>query len=102
MTFKTKYLNCRYNFCRTRPVAKILGFWGKNTFLWGKDFCFCHVQNKFFGVQQNFGRHKKNLGVTAPEFHTVSAGLGRTVAIVSSIVGLHVCAGELVILKIYF
>jgi len=42
------------------------------------------------------------MGETAPDFHTMSAALGRTVAIVSSIVCLHVCAGELVILKICF
>jgi len=49
-----------------------------------------------------FGRHKKNLGVTAPKFATASADLDRTVAKKSSIGGLHVCAGGLDILKIYF
>jgi len=37
MDFKTKYSNCRHNFGRTRPVAGVLRFWGKNTLL-GKDF----------------------------------------------------------------
>jgi len=36
---------------------------------------------------------KKDLGVTAPECPTVSAGLDRTVAKKSSTGGLHVCAG---------
>jgi len=44
----------------------------------------------------------KDLGVTAPEYPTVSAGLGRTVVRKSSIGGHHVCAGGLDILKIYF
>jgi len=36
----------------------------------------------------------KNIwGVTALEYHPVSAGLGRTVARKSSIWGLHICAG---------
>jgi len=49
-----------------------------------------------------FGGHKKELGATAPECPTLSAGLGRTVARKSSIGGLHICAGVLNILKIYF
>jgi len=49
-----------------------------------------------------FGGHKKDLGVTALECPTVSAGLGRTVARKSSIGGLHGCAGGLDILNIYF
>jgi len=48
------------------------------------------------------GRNKKDLGVTASECPIVSAGLGRTVARKSSIVGLHICAGVLDILKTYF
>jgi len=48
------------------------------------------------------GQHKKDLVVTASECPTVSAVLGRTVARKSSIGGLHVCAGGLDILKIYF
>jgi len=49
-----------------------------------------------------FGGHKKDLGVTAPECPTASAGLGRTIARKSSIGGLHVCAGGLDILKNFF
>jgi len=51
--------------------------------------------NKIWGAQ-------KYLGVTAPECLTVSAGLGKTVARKFSIGGLHVCAGGLEILKVYF
>jgi len=36
--------------------------------------------------------HKKDLGVTACEYPTMSTGLGRTVARKSSNGGLHVCA----------
>jgi len=49
-----------------------------------------------------FGGRKKDLGPTASEYPTVSAGLGRTVARKSSIGGLHVCAGGLDILKKFF
>jgi len=55
-----------------------------------------------FLITTKFGGHKEYLGVTAPECPTVSAGLGKTIARKSSIGGLHVCAGEVDILKIYF
>jgi len=55
-----------------------------------------------FLSKTKFGGHKKDLKVTAPKCPTVSANLDRTVAKKSSIGGLHVCAGELDILKIYF
>jgi len=48
------------------------------------------------------GGTKKDLGVAAPECRTVSAGLGKTVARKSSIGGLHISAGALDILKMYF
>jgi len=50
--------------------------------------------NKILGAQKKFG-------VTAPECPRV-CGLSRTVARKSSIEDLHVCAGGLDILKIYF
>jgi len=58
--------------------------------------------------ERNFSGYNKILGaqkrfvVTAPECPTVSANLGRTVVRKSSIGGIHVCAGGLDILKIYF
>jgi len=48
-----------------------------------------------------FRGHKKDLGELPPNA-PVSAGLGKTVARKSSIGDLHVCAGGLDILKIYF
>jgi len=48
------------------------------------------------------GETKKDLGLTASECPIVSVGQGRTVARKSSIVGLHICAGGLDILKTYF
>jgi len=59
-------------------------------------------KTKFLSITKFWEGHKKELGVTAPEFPTVSAGLSRTVARKSSIEGLHICAGGLDILKIYF
>jgi len=75
---------------------------GQNTFLWGKDFDIYHTFETNFSEHKKIWGHKKDLGVTATEWPTVSAGLGRTVARKSSIGGLHVCAGGLDILKIYF
>ena len=102
MAFKTNYSNCRHNFGRTRPVARFEGLEGQNTFLWGKDFSIYHMFETNFSEHNKIWGPQKHLGVTAPECLTVSAGLGRTVARKSSIAGLHVCAGGLDILKIYF
>jgi len=77
-------------------------FGGENAFLWGKDLIFIICLKQIFPNKTKFGGHKKDLVVTSPEFPTVSAGLGRTVARKCSIGGLHICAGGLDILKIYF
>jgi len=68
----------------------------------GKILIFIICLKHIFLNTTKFGGHKKDLGVTAPEFSTVSAGLDRTVARKSSIGGLHICAGGLDILKLYF
>jgi len=70
--------------------------------MWGKDFNICHMFETNFSERSKLWGHKKDLRVTATECPNVSAGLGRTVARKSSIVGLHVCAGGLDILKIHF
>jgi len=48
-----------------------------------------------------FGWAQKGFGGNCPQLPTLSAGLGRIVARKFSIMGLHVCAGGLNILKIY-
>jgi len=55
-----------------------------------------------FSEHNKIWGHKEDLGVTAHKFPTVCADLDRNVAKKSSIGGLHVSAGELDILKIYF
>jgi len=47
------------------------------------------------------GLHKKDLEALPLNAQLVAAGLGRTIASKISTWGLHVCAGELDILKIY-
>jgi len=67
-----------------------------------KDFYFYHM------FETNFSEHKKIWGEqkrfwgNCPRMSPVSAGLGRTVARKSSIGAIHVCAGGIDILKIYF
>jgi len=75
---------------------------GKIHFCGGNILIFIICLKQIFLSTTKFGVHKKDFWVTAPECPTVSAGLGRTVARKSSIGGLHVCAGGLDILKIYF
>jgi len=75
---------------------------GKIHFCGGKNLIFIICLKQIFLSTTKCGKHKKGLRVTAPECPTVSAGLGRTVARKSSIGGLHVCTGELDILRIYF
>ena len=75
---------------------------GKIHFYGRKILVFTVRLKQIFQSTNKFGRHKKDLGVTAPECPIVSAGLGRTVARKFSIRGLHVCTGGLDILKIYF
>jgi len=55
-----------------------------------------------FSEHNKIWGHNKDLGVITSECPTVSAGLGRAVARKSSIGGLHVFAGGLNILKMYF
>jgi len=74
---------------------------GQNTFLGGEVFVLINFKPNFSEHNKTWGA-QKDLRVTAPECPTVSAGLGRTVARKSSIGGLHVCAGRVDILKIYF
>jgi len=58
--------------------------------------------------ETNFSEHnkiwsaQKRFGGTCSRLLSLSAGLGRTVARKPSIGGLHICAGGLDILKIYF
>jgi len=68
-------------FWQNQARSQVLMLWrGQNKVLGGKDFCFYYMlKNKFFW-----------------------AHLGRTVARKFSILGLHVCAEGLDILKIYF
>jgi len=67
MAFKTKYLNCRHNFGRTRPVARLQGL-GEKYFLGGKDFCFYHMFKTNFSEHNKIWEgHNKDLGVTASE-----------------------------------
>jgi len=68
-------------FWQNQARSQVLMLWrGQNKFLGGKDFCFYYMlKNKFFWTH-----------------------LGRTVARKFSILGLHVCAEGLDILKIYF
>jgi len=60
MAFKTKYLNCRYNYCRIRPVARIFGFGGKIHFRGEKIFdlsCLKQIflsTTKFSKAQERF------------------------------------------------
>ena len=100
--FKTKYSNCTRNFGRTTTSSQVLRFGGQNTFLGRKEFNIYHTFETIFLSTTKFGGHKKDFGETAPECPTVSAVLGRTVARKSSTGGLHVCAGGLDILIIYF
>ena len=101
MALKTKYSNCRHNCGIARPVARFKGLGAK--YIKGQDDL-----NIYHMFEANFSRNnkiwgaQKYLGVTSPGRPTVSAGLGRTIARKSSIGGLHVCAGGLDILKIYF
>ena len=101
MAFKTKSSDCRHNFGRTRPVARFKVWRGQIHFYGGKILIFIICLKQIFLSTTKFGGHKKNLGVTATECLTVSAGLSRTVARKSSIGGLHVCAGGFDILKNY-
>jgi len=90
MAFKTKYSDCRHNFGRIRPVDRSQGL-GKKIYFRGKDFCIYHM------FKTNFSEHNKIWGTkmfegNCPRMYPMSAGLGRTVAEKSSIVGLRVCA----------
>jgi len=76
--------------------------WGAKCIFRGNDFCFHHMFKTNFSEQNKIRGAQKDLEVTASECPTVSAGLGRAVARKSFIGGLHVHAGGLDILKIYF
>jgi len=62
-------------------------------FYGGKISIFIICVKQIFLSTTKFGGHKKDLGITARECSTVSAGLDRTVARKSSIGDLHVCTG---------
>jgi len=57
---------------------------------------------KIFLSTTKFGSTQKRYGGYCLRMPAVSAGVGRAIAMKSSIGGLHVCAGGLDILKICF
>jgi len=63
-------------------------------------FNFYHMFETNFSVHNKIWWPLKGFGGNCPEFPTVSACLGRTVARKSSIGGLHICAGGLDVLKL--
>jgi len=84
-------------FWQNQARSQVLKFRGAKYIFREKDFVFICLNQIFLSITKFVG-HKIDLGVASP----VSAGLGRTVARKSSIGDLHVRAGGLDILKIYF
>jgi len=88
-------------FWQNQPRSQVLKFRRKNTFLWGKDFNFCHIfetnfseHNKIWGAQKRFGGNCLRM-----PHRVVGPGQNRRQKVFHW--GLHICAGGLDILKIY-
>jgi len=86
---------------QNQALSQVLWFWGQNTFLGVKDFCFIIWLKQSFLSTTKFVGAQKRFGGNYPRMSPMSAGLGRNAARKSFIRGLHVCAGGLDILKIY-
>jgi len=62
MDLKTTYPNCRHNFGRTRPLARLQGLVEQNKLLWGKIFIFVICSKQIFLRTTIFGVTKRFVG----------------------------------------